>query len=212
LFWLGVIFCAIGVTRRIKAGNIETERGSDDPRLPFGLGMVFFVVSILFFAYETSPRFRNWVVVLAGNTSESSAVATIESTSPSNPNGSDNRDLPITSAKQVIVNYYDHVNNARYDEAWAMLTDNYRLLHNPTGFTDFKRYWQTQGNVVILRLDSILNNSQANHYVIEVEVDYPMQSRQATFRFAVVTDATGKWLLDRYCDVDYEPRCSSSGL
>ncbi|HEY0603734.1 MAG TPA: hypothetical protein VGD58_12525, partial [Herpetosiphonaceae bacterium] len=187
-----------------------TEASTGKPGWAMLLGIIFLLASVSIYAYQNNSRFRNWVSrVLEPEQSISiSATSTsqgsVDRSSGAIPNG--------ITPQQALYTYYDHVNNSRYTEAWDMLTDHYRNLHNPEGYARFKKYWEDQGRAVLMRSDDVTALHMMDRKIIEIDIEYPQQGSKATFRFAVIHDPTRGWILDEYCDMDNTPLCSESGM
>ncbi len=122
---------------------------------------------------------------------------------------------PIYSSPKYVpedtVNTYFHlIESGQYNDAWSMLTQNFRERHNPQGYDIYVEYWQYH------RPAKITTNSlgeSGQRYVIRVEIEYYDRQEEGTdrFHFAMVFEG-GQWKIDEYCDERYAPKCSDAGF
>ncbi len=173
--------------------------------------LVFFVVQLLDNTTRQPIKTSDATITpsfLVSFTSEAMESNTIV---PADTSGS----VDITSnlsPKEFVVLYYEYINHKRYEEAWSMLTVNYRANHDQGGFAKYRDWWERQGNANPTRIDIISSDGSRGRQIIEVDINYPDQNKIAIYRFEVIYVKGDGWMLNRYCDMNYEPLCSEINM
>lgn len=105
----------------------------------------------------------------------------------------------LVEPDQFIKDYYTAINSRQYGLSWSMLSPNFENEHNPTGFNDYKGFWDTVEKVEVQQA-FVLERKPASATVF-VSLTYTSRGgtvSNSEITFGLVFDAANDtWLINR---------------
>lgn len=95
---------------------------------------------------------------------------------------------------QFIRAYYSAINDQKYEQAWEMLSDEFKVRHS---FNEYVDWWDTIEKVDIFDVDIVEQNHDTA--VINVIMSYLPKDGdklEGTNTFKLISDGKGSWLID----------------
>ncbi|MEA5580396.1 hypothetical protein VB620_03455 [Nodularia harveyana UHCC-0300] len=151
-----------------------------------------------------------WSSIKQQNTSQEATIQPSLSSATSNQISSTSTNIASESAQPIIsrpstqqflIDYYTHINNQQYQNAWNKLSPQLRNNSNlhPNGFTSYIEWWGKVNNVTIEEISSEeISNETA---IINTKVRYLMKSGRQISQsliFYVIWDSTSQqWLINQ---------------
>jgi hypothetical protein len=105
-------------------------------------------------------------------------------------------------AEEAFRHYFDLLNQQRYSEAWAMLTEGFRFRSGTEGFNAYVSFWRTIQRVDILELSIESRTAASVSYVVLLRWNFPsglVQDRAYIFTLIYAGDI-GAWKIDSAID------------
>ncbi len=105
------------------------------------------------------------------------------------------------SPEQIIRVYYNAINQRNYDQAWSILSDDFKNKYNSTGYGPYVNWWDTVEEMEILQLE-IREKQGPSSAVIFSKLRYHYKDRRVvddSYLFTVIAWSWQYgWLIDSY--------------
>jgi hypothetical protein len=103
------------------------------------------------------------------------------------------------SPEEFIRGYFRAISESNYTQAWDMLSDHFKNLHNSSGYQPFVDWWSTIDQVEVLSVN--VKSQSANSAQLEAELAYYFKNGQVDsydlMEFDLLYDSSvGSWFID----------------
>jgi len=105
---------------------------------------------------------------------------------------------PAAAPDGFIRQYFQLIGQRDYSQTWALLSDHYRQVHNPTGYQPYVDFWDTIQTVNILTIQPVSQNQQSASLRVQLAFQFTNGTHSTqTITFNLVSEAaSGSWLID----------------
>jgi len=103
-----------------------------------------------------------------------------------------------TVPEDFVRQYFQLIEQRDYPQTWALLSDHYRQLHNPTGYQPYVDFWNTVQSVGVVTVQPEAQDQQSARLVAQLTFHFTngKTSTQSITFSLVANTASGSWLID----------------
>jgi hypothetical protein len=103
-----------------------------------------------------------------------------------------------SAPEDFIRQYFQLIDQRAYSQTWAMLSDHYRQLHNPTGYQPYVDFWNTTQGMGIGAVQVVTQDQNSARLLVQLIFHFTNgKSSTQSITFNLVADAvSGSWLID----------------
>ena len=104
-----------------------------------------------------------------------------------------------TPPAQAVLDYYSAVDDEQYEEAWQMLSTEFRREHVENSYADFKAWWEKVSNIYIKQVSSVEVGTETA--TVDIRFQYSMHEEEdpntlsiLNWRIYLARNEDGQWI------------------